>query len=465
MFSFLIGNESNFTTSGYVDFAYISRLSDQSIIDIPYRISSLEFNHQRDHISLYGNLALEYQIRGSNYYLSSKDPQDFKIDLRELYTTFNSNFFEFRVGKQIHSWGNVDDNSPLDNASAIDYYYIFFPGKERKIATFSGSIDFYFKNLSLQAVISPLHNTNRIPLGDDDFPVELPVVPEKSNMMPIKGSGFEKGLYASYPFNSGEFSCSYFSGYDRTYNLSGVNVYGKGSDLSFTNIDILYGYRKTETYGFGGVLLNRLFNIRFDIGYFSTKDINDSTDFIVRESINTPVFYDSLHFAYPLREKSTYIQKTFQIETELPLGINLVAQYFTHDTLSYSSDSLPIDQEISIPNLELDPENMTPSNFFNPGLGVPLAFITNEAILINLNKIFLENQLKISLSSIFDINQSKVCGTINEIKVEYDIVQDLIILMGLTEINGSKTHPENENYRFNKMEDFSHFRFELKYFF
>ena len=117
-----MGNEYNFATSGYVDFAYISRISDQSIIDIPYRIASIEFNHQKDHISLYGNLALEYQIRGSNYYLSSKDPQDFKIDLRELYTTFNSNFFEFRIGKQVHSWGNVDDNSPLDNASAIDYY-------------------------------------------------------------------------------------------------------------------------------------------------------------------------------------------------------------------------------------------------------------------------------------------------------------------------------------------------------
>ena len=82
-----------------------------------------------------------------------------------------------------------------------------------------------------------------------------------------------------------------------------------------------------------------------------------------------------------------------------------------------------------------------------------------------MNKNFLENQSKISLSSIFDINQSKIYGTINEIKVEYDIAQDLMILMGLTKINGSKTHPENESYQFNKMEDFSHFRFELKYFF
>jgi hypothetical protein len=84
---------------------------------------------------------------------------------------------------------------------------------------------------------------------------------------------------------------------------------------------------------------------------------------------------------------------------------------------------------------------------------------------VNLNKSFLENQLKLSLSSIFDIHQSRIYGAINEIKVEYDFAQDLIILMGLTRINGSKTHPESENYRFNKMEDFSHFRFELKYFF
>ena len=152
------------------------------------------------------------------------------------------------------------------------------------------------------------------------------------------------------------------------------------NDLSFTNIDILYGYRKTETYGLGAVLLHSLFNIRFDIGYFSTQDMNDSTDFIQRESINTPTFYDSLHFSYPLKEKSDYIQKTFQIESELPFNINLIAQYFTHDTLSYSSDSLPVDQEINIPNLEIDPDEMTPSNFFTPGLGVPLAFITNKAM-------------------------------------------------------------------------------------
>ncbi len=467
--SLSFGTESEFQTFGYVNFSYISRISDYSIINIPYRLSSIDLIHQNNNISFLSTLALEYQIRDDNYFLESKNPQDFRFDLRELYMTISNNIYEFKIGKQIHSWGSVDDNSPLDNASAIDYYYIFFAGKERKMATFSAALDLFIGKLKLQTVVSPLHTTNRLPIGDDDFPIELPLIPAKSNMMPIKGMGYEKGIYLSYPFNYGELSLSYFSGFDRIFNLSGVNIYGKGNDLSFTNIDILYGYRKTKTYGLGAVLLHSLFNIRFDIGHFSTQDMNDTIDFIHRESINTPTFYDSLHFSYPLREKSEYIQKTIQIESELVFNINLIAQYFSHDKIFYSSESLPVEQEISIPNLEVDPDEMTPSNFFTPGLGVPLAFLTNKAILINLNKKILNNQFKFSLSSILDINsyneKPKIYGSLNELKVEYDIIQNFIFLIGITKINGSNNHPDKVNYRFNKMKDFSHLRFELKYYF
>ena len=463
------GNQTYFQTDGYINFAYISRLSDNSIIDIPYRLSVINFARNDEKISLYGSLALEYQLRDENYYLSSKNPQDFRFDLRELYAAFSGNNYDFKIGKQIHSWGNVDDNCPIDNGSAIDYYYIFFAGKERKIATFSTTIDFYFNNLKIQTLLSPLHNTNRLPLGDDDFPIKLPIIPEKSNMMPTKGLGLEKGINAKYMFSNTEISISYFSGYDRIFNLSGVNVYGKGSDLSFTNVDILYGYRKTSSYGIGGVLLNSLFNTRFDIGYFSTKDMNDQDDFLALESINTPAFYDSLHFSYPLKENAEYIQTTFQIESELPFDVNLVAQYFNHDSLFYSSDSLPIDQEIDIPNLEISPEEMKPANFFTPGMGVPLAFITDRAFLIKLSKYFMNQQLLISTNSLLDINSKKdnsnIYGKINEFKVEYDIIQNFNLLFSITKIDGSKKHPDDENYLFNKMKSFSHYRLELKYFF
>ena len=466
----------NTLISGYVDYTYISRLSDKSLIDIPYRMAALKVERRRSNMLLNGNFSIEYHVRDDAYFLGSSDPQDFIFDMRELYLTKFYDQFEFRIGKQIHTWGSVDENSPVDNPSSLDYYYLFFGGIERKMATLSLAIDYYIGDLKVNTVFSPIHATNRIPLGDDDFPIELPVYPQASEIFPIQGLPYEGGIQGTFSTGYGEISGSYFSGYDRTFNLTGVNVYGHGSDISFPNVDVVYGYRKTDVFGLGGVLLNNWFILRGDLGYFSTLDKNKS---IERPSSFNPVYYDSLHFTYPLMEEATYFQSTFQLETELPFGINLIAQYFTHDTLTYSSDSLPVDQEIDIPNLEIDPEEMEPSNFFTPGMGVPLAILTNRAFFLTLNKSILNEELKFSLTSMIDASTIKEkksdsngiekdhssSGVLLELKMTYSIGQDLDGTIAITKINGDPDHPEGASYPFNKMEDFSHLRFELKYFF
>ena len=466
LFSLTLGNEPTILFNGYVDFAHIARLSDYSLIDIPYRMGSLEFEHGSGNLSLNGNFVLEYQVRGDSYFLGSKDPQEFRLDMREFYTTYSKNNFEFRIGKQIHSWGSVDENSPLDNASAFDYYYIFFLGTERKMATMSAALDYYSGNFKTSVVFSPLHHTNRIPLGDDDFPITLPVYPQEDQIFPINKLPFEGGIYTTLSHAKGDISLSYYSTYDRIFNLTGVNVYGHGSDLSFPFIDILFGYRKTNILGLGGVFLSDWFVLRGDIGYFSTQDLNSN---ITRESTNNPVWYDSLHFSYPLQEKADFYETTFQIETELPLNINLIVQYFLYNTISYTSGSLPVDQEISIPNLNIDPEEMTPSYFFNPGVGAPLAIITNRAAIIILDRMFMDEQLKLSVTSILDLETyagvAGIPGSLTEFKMEYKVAPNLLGLIALTKVTGSNIHPDGNNYQFNKMENFSHLRFEIKYFF
>ena len=462
----LNANNSDVSLSGYVNYTYISRLSDRSLINIPYRMGSLNFEKQSGVLSLNGNFSLEYHLRDDSYFLGSSNPQDFILDMRELYLTYGSKNFELRVGKQIHSWGNVDENSPIDNASSLDYYYLFFGGIERKMSTLSVTLDYYLGDLKFNTIFSPVHATNRIPLGDDDFPIELPVYPESSEILPIQGYPYEGGIYGTLSTSLGDISASYFSGYDRTFNLTGINVYGRGSDISFPYVDIVYSYRKTDVIGIGGVLLNNIATLRYDLGYFITKDQNNSID---RPSSFNPSFYDSLHFTYPLLEKSRYIQSTLQIETELPLGINFVGQYFTHDTLDYSSDSLPIDQEIDIPNLEIDPETMKPSNFFTPGMGVPIAILTDRAYLVTFEKHFINNQLKLSLTSMIDASKrfdiEGLSGALIDMKIIYSLNQNLDGMIAITKVNGKSNHPDGENYIFNKMEDFSHLRFELKYFY
>ena len=118
----ILPNNSNLMLSGYVDYTYISRLSDYSLIDIPYRMASLNIEKQNDNMSLNGNFSIEYHLRDDAHFLGSSDPQDFIFDMRELYITYYRDQLELRIGKQIHSWGSVDENSPIDNPSSLDYY-------------------------------------------------------------------------------------------------------------------------------------------------------------------------------------------------------------------------------------------------------------------------------------------------------------------------------------------------------
>ena len=178
-------------------------------------------------------------------------------------------------------------------------------------------------------------------------------------------------------------------------------------------------------------------------------------------------------------EQAKYFQSTYQLETELPFNINLIAQYFSHDTLFYSSDSLPVDQEIDIPNLELDPDDIKPSNFFTPGMGVPLAILTNRAFFFTLDKTLFNEQLQFSFTTMVDASSIEKKGLdpnksnkkhasdgiLMEMKATFSLNQDLNGIIAITKINGDLNHPEGIDYAFNQLEDFSHFRLELKYFF
>ena len=119
-FSKILSENTKPLFSGYLDFTYIARQSDQSLINIPYRMGILNMERESENLILNTTFALEYHVREDSYFLSTSSPQDFILDMRELYLTYKSGSYEFRMGKQIHSWGSVDENSPIDNASSLD---------------------------------------------------------------------------------------------------------------------------------------------------------------------------------------------------------------------------------------------------------------------------------------------------------------------------------------------------------
>ena len=186
--------------SGNVNYYYISRLSDGSLINLPFRIANFIIQKEHDNFSIYSNLAMEYRIPSDSHFLDNTSPQDFSWDLLELYLTWQLKNTEIRIGKQIHSWGSTDGNSPVDNLNANDYYYLFESGAEQKIGAFSTAVDYFLDSWKFGLSISPIHQTNRLPINDPEFPVDLPVSPRSSQVIEVNNP-IEVGGFITKSFN------------------------------------------------------------------------------------------------------------------------------------------------------------------------------------------------------------------------------------------------------------------------
>ena len=443
--------------SGNVHLYDIHRLSDRSIINLPWRILSLNMDHQNGDFALNSTFAMEYKIRDDKSYFDSSDPQEFSFDLRELYASWYTLFGEIKVGKQIHSWSSVDDNSPIDNINAYDYYYIFNLGTDRKLASMGITMDYYLNNTKVGLYYSQLHHTNRLPISDSDFPIQLPVTPRSEQTLSPKTPD-EYGINIQQKLNLADFSITYFSGYDRLFSLSGSNVF-TNQFQTVSVLDTVFSFRKTDMIGAGIVIPTKWFIIRAEAAHFSTTDYLDTLD-IQREHPKYPDIYTDIMFSHSFQTKAEYYQAILQFETELPGGIEFIGQYFKYDTLSFDAEYLP---DVDLPLLEAD---FDPYSVFFPGMGTPLAIMTQEALIMILNRSFMNEQLLIETLCLFDrseVNGTMGNGRLIELKSTYDLSSSLKLVTAVTHIAGNSDL--GNEYRFNEMEDFSHIRFELKYFF
>ncbi|MBT4662253.1 MAG: hypothetical protein HOC18_10170, partial [Candidatus Marinimicrobia bacterium] len=161
----LASAQLNYT--GEINPSVMTRTSDQSQINLPFRIMSLDLGYTIGSLDIKTVSAVEYR------YDSSKST----YDLREAYLAYYPEWGEIKFGKQIHAWGAVDGNNPTDNLNPYDYYYLFKAGVGQKIGTLSLSSKLYFGNYQMEGVFIPKHAANRIPYGEKDYPLALPLEP------------------------------------------------------------------------------------------------------------------------------------------------------------------------------------------------------------------------------------------------------------------------------------------------
>ena len=474
--------------NGEVEYFYMTRLKDSKLVNIPFRLLDFNVQHQiNDNFNIFGNLGIEYRNRRDSDFMTDSNLEDFLLDLRELYMSYYFTNGEIRVGKQIHGWGNIDENSPIDNLNAYDYYYLLLGGSEKKLGAYSLAYDYTFCNtcdLKFSFVYSPMHNTNRIPINDPDYPIGLPsgANPSDETLLFLDNTPYEYGFNFKWSFAFGDISFSHLNLYDRIFNISGLTVYTDENQLGLRFETVpRYSYRATQAYNLGAVLLFDDFTFSFDHAKFITEDQNTIDDFSDLSNPNydpnspiSALLNPSLFIKRAFEESATYYQTAIQVEIPFPKDIQLNMQYFKHELSSHYAQDLDITCETltSLPaftdddcaDLELELgfslNNFNIENIFIPGVGFPYALITPEAVLINIEKVFPDNNLTLDLNTFLDASHGK--GRLISLEIEYDIGNGFEISFGATKIYGDD---DIENYSFNGMEDFSSFRSRITYYF
>ena len=460
--------EINYSHSGYASATTVNRLSDGSIIKMPYRVLSYEPVLSSNNINIVANTALEFRLKDIGQIMDS----DLKVDLRELYIEWMTPLGDFSLGKQIITWGSASENNPTDNISPYNYYYLFSMGKERKEGIFSLNSTFYYQNLKLNAIFIPEHKPNTLPLNDPEFALSVPIVPTDEQIMELDNP-YEYGISINIPFSSMDVTTSYFSGYDRIVSFFGANVWANQAFTDPIVADTVLSYRKTEMYGIGLSFLLSDFSFRSDFGYFVTndnvskkgelfRDYERGAQLIIEacEEKNedlpgwaNPVIceYDPDHKeTFLLNNFAKYLQYTLEVEFNPTSEFNMITQYSKHKSTEFGeADSLTLSATIL----------MDPEAFFISGMGSPNTFISSNSLSISARKLFPDMGLELSYTSMFDLDEK---GSLHGAGLEYEIFKNTNLLIEVTKIFNNDEIQMNP---FTTMKDFSRILFEIRYFY
>ncbi|MCF7823533.1 MAG: hypothetical protein K9N35_05115 [Candidatus Marinimicrobia bacterium] len=427
--------------SGEVSPSAMIRISDGSIIDLPFRPFSLSVDYALGDFELKTTTAIETRWKDPEF---SSD----MIQFREAYLEWYPSFGEVKLGKMIHAWGAADANNPTDNLSPYDYYYMFLTGTDRKIGTLSMSGKAYLGDAQLELIAIPEFESNRFPLNEPDFPINIPIPDGAQYFYPE--NEFEFGARLRYAMGLGDISASYFKGNDRSFSPAGVEI-----DLSptFQGLPPSFmshlTYRSTDVMGLDAVLFPGDWTLRGEFAYFRTK---------------TP---DIDHGMSKFTYDAQYLQSVLQVEYSFANSVQLMGQFISNKYIDTESEFVKDNNFLALENMlqntsdpSLDPLRTMLSSFtipeFSAGMGTPFAMIADKVVMLSSMATILDNDLEIRGMLMVNLDET---GYMLNAGGEYTIKEGLSFDATLGYFIGG----DEDGNRFKELEDFSNVTLTMKY--
>ncbi len=479
-------SDISFNYNGKFSHFFALRNSNNKILNIPFRMLDLNTSMQLGYnFEVKSLLSAQYHNTIDDYF----NTKNIIGEVRELYGTYYFDSGEVSFGRKLFTLGSVDENSPIDHFNPYNYYYLLIGGTDKKVSVESLSFEFYLgEDYQISGAYSPNHNTNYYPpQNDSEYSLSLPLTPTEYQFLNNKGSSHESFLSLKKSNLSNEFSLTYMRAFDRVFSLSGFTIHEFQGNNTFDEPDIWFSNRLTESINFGSVLLLNDITIRSDIGLFHSFDRYNRNDYLdLKDQIDIQLgsnYYNELYdqmdidgdglndfFNAALEEDAVYSQITLQAELPLPNDWQINTQFFIYNLMDYSLVNYTFSNvSVTLPLATIDMNEVIneDGDYFTPGFGSSIATLSQKSILFGIEKYMLDNNLKSTFTTFFDLDKGN--GKLISLELEYEISNNMNLLFGSTKIFGdSSVQPESDfdlGYTFNLMENFSHNRIQLNYYF
>lgn len=291
------------------------------------------------------------------------------IEIKELFTGYKGDKFDFFIGNQIVNWGRTDGFNPTNNITPNDFFFLTAEPDDQKMSNFllrmkyrispAVEIDLigipYFKPSNYRFDLFDLNeqvDLGELPIQLPDFDINVDFNPLLLPKRKLENGSFAARINVELP--EIDFSLSYFSGYDPYH----------GFDLKDFEINIFDSKKPIQISYEPKVYTKNTFGFDFALP-LSSSMLRGEAAFNLTRRKNNEIYIPKSDFSYVLGYEKIWNDFVF------------LAQYISKVTPDFEAISEPLldfsDFDINnfditkIPNLMEFPEDMVKyeSAYFN----------------------------------------------------------------------------------------------------
>lgn len=274
--------EKKYKLGGFLELDQISYLENKD-----NKINSR--NQGIVHLELESNASRKYKFFGGVEIRNDlSDVERDRVFVDEAYIDIYTKNIDFRLGKQIITWGEADAINPTNNLNPIDYSDLLDVDDER-IGVFSAQAKYYVGDFTFEGVFIPVYQSSILPRENSrwfrDFPTTLDVngnaIPATFNLLDIAKPpsdlrGAQYALKVAATFGGWDTSVSYYRGFD---DLPSFEQTVTPTD---TGLDVTVAPVIKELQVFGADFSTSLdtYGLRGEFAYYLTEDEKGDNPFI-----------------------------------------------------------------------------------------------------------------------------------------------------------------------------------------